>query len=186
MFARIKASREYENRNSPERLATLPKIGNLQKVFLLGFFVVFIGGSGFMALVMLGMAGVVGLFGFQAEGGLFAVFSLAPLLMSIVPIGFVVLGILFFKKMKKKMDSMEDGPVDAVPAVIIDKRTLVSRGSGNSSSHTTYFITCESEDGERKEYQIWDGNMYGRLTADDAGILYVRSGYGLDFDRVAA
>ena len=103
-----------------------------------------------------------------AVGGLFAAFSLGPLLMSIVPIGFVVIGVVLFKKMKKKMDSLEDGPVDTVPAVIIDKRTLVTSGSGNSSSHTSYFITCEAEDGERKEYQVWDGNMYGRLTADDA------------------
>jgi hypothetical protein len=186
VFARIKASNQYVDRNSPERLAKLPKIGGLQKVFLQVFFVMFIGGSAFMALFMWGMAGVVGLVGFQVEGGMFAAFSLAPLLMSIVPIGFVVLGVFLFKKLKKKMDSLEDGPVETVLAVIIDKRTLVSGGGGNSSSHTGYYITCEAEDGARKEYQVWDGSMYGRLTADDAGVLYVRGGYGLDFDRVAA
>ncbi len=186
IFAQIKASNQYKDRNSLERLARLPKVSGLQKAFLHIFFVVFIGGSGFMALIMLGMAGVIGFGGFQAGGGSFAAFSLAPLLMAVVPIGFVVFGVFLFRHLKKKMESMEDDPVNALPAVVIDKRTHVSGGGNNSSSHTSYFITCEVEDGNRKEYQVWDGAMYGRLTADDAGILFVRAGYGLDFDRVAA
>lgn len=41
------------------------------------------------------------------------------------------------------------------------------------------------EFGDRQEYRFWDGSLYGRIAADDGGILFVRAGYGLDFDRVA-
>ena len=88
LFAQIKASSQYEDRNSPERQAKLPNASVLQKAILHIFFVFFIGASGFMALIMLGMAGAAGIGGLlHAEGGLFAAFSLAPLLISVVPIG---------------------------------------------------------------------------------------------------
>jgi len=45
-------------------------------------------------------------------------------------------------------------------------------------------VTCETEDGSRDEYQVWDGKMYGKVSAGDAGSLFLRSNYGLDFDRV--
>jgi len=183
IFARIKASDTYAQRNSPERIAQLPKVGELQKVILHVFFVVFICGSGFMAVMMLGMAGVFGLFGIRSAGGLGAAFSLAPLCMAGVPVGFVILGVFILRHQRKKMHSLENDPVDATPVVIVDKRTEVT-GGGNSSARTSYFVTCETEEGGRQEYQVWDGNLYGRLAADDAGILFMRAGYGLDFDRV--
>jgi hypothetical protein len=185
VFARIKASAQYADRNSPERIARLPNASAMQKVFLHVFFVIFVGISASMAVFLLGMAGVVGIFGFRAQGGMAAAFSLGPLLMACVPIGFVVFGVVMFRHLKKKMNSLEHDPVEALPAIVIGKRTQVSGGSGDSSSHTSYFITCEAEDGSRQEYQVWDGKLYGKLTADDAGIIFVRAGYGLDFDRVA-
>jgi hypothetical protein len=98
---------------------------------------------------------------------------------------FVVLGIFLWRKTRKKMDSIESDPVQAIPVIVVDKRTQVSGGSGDSSASTYYFVTCESEDGDRQEYQLWDGSLYGRIAADDGGILFVLAGYGLDFDRVA-
>lgn len=184
VFARVKASEAYQQRNSPERLARLPNVAGIQKAFMIVFFAFFIGSSGFMAVMALAMAGAGGWFGSQAGGVLGVAFMLAPLFMTIVPIGFVVLGVMMFRKTKQKMDSLEHDPVNALPVVVVDKRTEVS-GGGNSSASTSYFITCEGEDGDRQEYQVWDGKLYGRLTADDAGILYLRAGYGLDFDRVA-
>jgi len=184
IFARIKASDDYARRDSAERLAKLPKIDEIQKVMLTVILAIFIGSSGVMVLVLLGMAGVVGLFGFNARGGFGAAFSLAPLMMAIFPLGFVVLGVFLFRQMKNKMNSLEQGPVRSLPAVVVDKRTHVTGGGDNHSARTEYFVTYELEDGTRKEYQVWDGQMYGRLTADDAGIVYVRSGHAVDFDQV--
>jgi hypothetical protein len=69
--------------------------------------------------------------------------------------------------------------------IVTGKRNHVSGGGQNSSARTTYFVTCEREDGTRQEYQVWDGNMFGRMSDDDAGVLFTKQEYGLDFDRVA-
>jgi len=138
-----------------------------------------------MTVVMLGMAGVFGIAGFRAGGGLGSAVSLAPLLMAVFPLGFVVLGVFLMRHFKTKVHALENDPVESLAVVVVDKRTEVSGGGSNSSASTSYFITCEAEDGERREYQVWDGKLYGRLTAEDAGVLYIRAGYGLDFDRVA-
>jgi len=185
IFARIKSSDEYGQRDSPERQSRLPNYGAMQKTFLLVFFAMFIGGGGLMFVILLGMAGIFGFFGFEFGGGLGPAFSLAPLCMAVVPLGFVALGVFLFLKTRKKMNSIENDPVQAIAVIVVDKRTHVSGGSGDSSASTSYFLTCEDEDGERKEYQMWDGQMYGRISADDGGVLFVRAGYGLDFDRVA-
>jgi hypothetical protein len=149
------------------------------------FPLVFSGVSLFIAVMALGMAGVFGAVGFGAGGLGGAAFSIIPAFMSIVPLGFVVLGIFMFINAKKKITSLETEPVQAVPVLIVDKRTHVFGGHGDSSAQTQYHATCETEDGRREEYQVWDGKLYGRMSAGDAGILFLRAGYGLDFDRVA-
>jgi hypothetical protein len=183
-FSRLKNSDAFAASGSPARIARLPKFGAFHKGFMIVFFTMFIGGSAFICLVALSMAGVVGVFGGAVASGGGAVFSIIPLLIAIVPFGFVVLGILMFRAAKGKMDKFESDPVRAVPVIVIDKRTDVCGGSGDSSATTHYFVTCETEDGSRDEYQVWDGKMYGKVSAGDAGILFLRSNYGLDFDRV--
>jgi hypothetical protein len=89
-----------------------------------------------------------------------------------------------FRMAKGKMDKFESDPARAVPVIVIDKRTDVWGGHGDNSAKTNYFVTCETEDGAREEYQLWDGAMYGKMSSGDAGILFLRSNYGLDFDRV--
>lgn len=182
-FARLKASNEYARSHSPERHAQLPKYQGFHKLLLGGFFTVFIGGSlvGFvMVLVMSVGFGFVGAeFG---RGG--SLLALLPLLIALIPLAFAVLGFYGFGAIRKKMRTIETAPVEALPVIVADKRTLVSGGSGDSSASTSYFATCENEDGSRQEYQLWDGALYSKMVAGDAGILYVRAGYGLDFDRV--
>lgn len=185
VFARIKSSGEYADRESPQRHARLPKPSTLHKAMLTVFFIVFIGGSAVMCVFAVGMAGVFGIFGSQVGDGFGAAIGLVPLLMALMPLGFVVGGFFLMRQMRKKMHAVEHDPVQAIPVVVVDKRTHVSGGSGDSSTSTQYFITCENEDGERNEYLVWDGKLYGRVQADDAGILFVRAGYGLDFDRVS-
>jgi len=53
---------------------------------------------------------------------------------------------------------------------VVDKRTEVSGGSGDSSASTNYFITFEFEDGSRKEMHV-RGNYYGLTTVGDQGEL---------------
>jgi len=53
---------------------------------------------------------------------------------------------------------------------VVDKRTEVSGGSGDSSASTNYFITFEFEDSTRKEMHV-RGNYYGLTTVGDQGEL---------------
>ncbi len=182
-FARLKASDAYAASGSPERIARLPKVGAMQKAFLYFFFAIFIGGAALVCVVGLVIAGM-GAIGSFSLGGRGAVFSIIPLLFTIFPIGFIVLGVFLFRLAKGKMDKFESDPARAIPVIVVDKRTDVWGGTGDSSANTSYYVTCETEDSSREEYQVWNGSLYGKMTAGDAGILFVRSKYGLDFDRV--
>jgi hypothetical protein len=183
-FARLRASEAFAVSGSPERVARLPKVGTMQKAFLYLFFTMFIGAAVLMCVMALGIAGVAGAMGGAAAGGPGVAISIVPLLFTIFPIGFIVLGVILFRRAKGKMDKFENDPAQAIPVIVIDKRTDVWGGSGDSSAKTNYYVTCETEDGSREEYQLWDGALYGKLSSGDAGILFVRSNYGLDFDRV--
>lgn len=185
IFARVRSSAEFAAKDSPERHARLPKYNAFHKAFVIVFFVAFIGMSGGMCVVGLVMSGAFGLMGSRVGGGLGTTLGVLPLLLFMaVAAGFVAFGIFLWRTIHKKMTAIEQSPVEPLPVIVVDKRTHVSGGSGDSSASTHYFATCEREDGSRDEYQLWDGNLYGRLSAGDAGILFTRAGYGLDFDRV--
>lgn len=55
-------------------------------------------------------------------------------------------------------------------ARVLTKRTNVSGGSGDSSASTWYYITFETENGDRKEFQV-KGEEYGMLADGDQGTL---------------
>lgn len=185
IFAKVKSSPEYEQRQSDDRVARLPRITGVHKAIGLLFPILFIGVSGFIAVMALGMSGLFGIIGFKVGGAGGTAMSIIPAVFSILPMGFVVLGFFLLLQRKKKLASFEDDPLAATPVLVVDKRTHVWGGHGDSSAQTHYFVTCEAEDGNREEYQVWDGKMYGGMSAGDAGILFARAGYGLDFDRVA-
>ena len=182
ILARIKASDAYARRNSPERHAQLPKVGALQKAMTIGFFVVFIGFSAMMCVVAFGVAGVLNFVGPRGSEGF--VMTLLPVLFAVVPAAFVALGIFMLTKTRQQMNAMESDPIQAHAVVIVDKRTQVTGGTGDHSTRTHYFVSCERDEGCREEYQVWDGHLFGRITAGDTGVLFVRAGYALDFDRV--
>jgi hypothetical protein len=183
VFQRIRKSAAFAESNSPARHARLPRHHPAQKALVFGFFGLFIAGALFIFVMALGMSGAFGIFGARAGGGPGAALGLIPLLMAIVPLGMAAVGVFLFLTVRKKMQTMETAPVVALPVIVADKRTHVS-GGGNNSARTEYFVTCELEDGSRKEYQAWDGNLYGRMAPQDAGVLYLRAEYALDFDRV--
>lgn len=61
-------------------------------------------------------------------------------------------------------------PVMVQQCRVVDKRTEVVGGSGNSRTHTHYFITFEFEDRSRKEWRVSAG-PYGLIAAGDRGVL---------------
>jgi len=66
---------------------------------------------------------------------------------------------------------------------IVDKRTEVWGGSGESSVSTNYFITFEFEDNTRKELQV-KANDYGLFVVGDVGELTYRGTRFLNFNRI--
>ncbi|MCA0969327.1 DUF2500 domain-containing protein [Halobacillus litoralis] len=76
----------------------------------------------------------------------------------------------------------ENAPKLTVPAVIVSKRTDLSRRSGGTEHHshtrTNYFVTFEFESGDRSEFKV-SGEQYGLLVEEDEGTLtFQGSRYG--------
>ncbi|MGG3942279.1 DUF2500 domain-containing protein [Peribacillus psychrosaccharolyticus] len=61
-------------------------------------------------------------------------------------------------------------PQVTTQARVLTKRTKVSGGSGDSSASTWYYITFETVNGDRKEFQV-KGQEYGMLVDGDPGTL---------------
>jgi len=178
VFERIKRSPAYAERDSPERLARVPKIGPTALVFPIVFFIFFIGFGGFMAVMALAMSGLMVGFGGRAAG-----VGMVPALMSLVPIGFVVLGVFMMRGAIKKYRRISQAPIESQAAVVAGKRTAVSGGGRNSSASTSYYATFEFEDGTRTEFGVQE-DLYSQLAERDAGILFHRAEYAADFERV--
>ncbi|MCC9605748.1 DUF2500 family protein [Blastopirellula sp. JC732] len=192
IFARIKASPQFLEGQTPERIAKVPKPSTASKT-LFNVFSYLLVGKIAMAIVV--PIGFVLLFGFI----MFAGSSLSP--SSALPIGLLLVGglILFmlfvsmtlgivvrsfgnhvFSAIFKKQEELEKAPVEVQPAIAIAKRTHV----WGESARTQYFVTFELEDGQRKEYALWYDTMYGRIAEQDAGVLFSRADYAADFDLV--
>ena len=81
-------------------------------------------------------------------------------------------------------------PKLTVPAVIVAKRTNVSRhrhGGANGHHHhhtsTTYYVTFQVDSGDRMEFHV-SGQEYGLLIEGDRGNLSFQGTRYLGFDRV--
>ncbi|MEW4564956.1 DUF2500 family protein [Bremerella sp. JC770] len=173
IFRRVKQSAQYADRHSVERLEKLPKPGIGQMIFLGVFFAMFCGIALFITVVAVGVASEMGI-----------PYAIIPFCMGIVPLGMFGLGIFMAIKMFGRFQAMRDGKVEAVAAIVAGKRTQVSGGSGNSSASTAYYVTFEFEDGQRQEFPVYDGSLYGRVSEEDAGVLFSRAQFAVDFDRV--
>lgn len=178
IFRRIQLSPLYVDRLSAQRIEKLPKPGIGQMIFLGVFFTMFCGISLFIAVMAIGIGGVASM-SEQAFP-----FSLIPFCMGIVPIGMFAFGVFMAIRMFQNFSSLRDGEVGAVPVIVTGKRMQVSGGGKNRSASTSYFVTCEFEDGQRQEFPIFDGSLYGRVSEEDAGVLFTRDKYAVDFDRV--
>lgn len=65
----------------------------------------------------------------------------------------------------------------------VTKRTEVWGGSGESSAHTSYYVTFEFEDGGRLELQV-RGQDFGLIVEGDRGELLYQGTRFKSFDRV--
>ena len=160
VFEQIKRSAEYERRNSPERLAALPRYPGCAKVFTVVFPLVPIG---FGAVGTVAVLFAVAVFG-----------APAAVLLALCPAFFLVLlGVLIQLQFRKKLRAFEHAPALARAAVITSKR-----GNGR------YFLTAEFEDGSRGEFETLGRDLYDRVAEGDAGVLFTRGPGALDLDRV--
>lgn len=69
-----------------------------------------------------------------------------------------------------------------IPARIITKRTHVWGGSGNSSAHTSYYVTFEDENGERMEFSV-SSSFYSMHAEGDTGMLTHQGTRFINFER---
>ncbi len=183
VFARIRQSPAWAERHSPLRQARLPQMSPLATVAPILFLVIFIMAAGFIGMMMLGMAGTAA--GFSRMGPMGGGFALMPAFMALVPGGFIVLGVFMLAKHVKSTGAFRSAPIQSHAAIIAGKRTQVSGGGQNSSASTTYYITAEYENGRRDEFATMTHDLYARVSEGDAGVLFVRNRYALDFDRLA-
>ncbi|MEB2302537.1 DUF2500 domain-containing protein [Lysinibacillus xylanilyticus] len=85
---------------------------------------------------------------------------------------FIVFGIIAFSIIKGVLQWSKNNnePLLTVPAKVVTKRSNTSGGSGNSSAHTSYYVTFEVQSGDRLELKM-NGRDYGQLADGDFGLL---------------
>ncbi|HCJ57798.1 DUF2500 domain-containing protein [Lutispora sp.] len=69
-----------------------------------------------------------------------------------------------------------------IPARIMSKRTHVWGGSGNSSAHTSYYMTFEDESGGRTEFSV-SSSIYSMHAEGDTGMLTHQGTRLIHFER---
>lgn len=85
---------------------------------------------------------------------------------------FIVFGIIAFSIIKSTLQWSKNNnePLLTVPAKVVTKRSNTRGGSGNSSAHTSYYVTFEVQSGDRLELKM-NGRNYGQLADGDFGLL---------------
>jgi hypothetical protein len=111
----------------------------------------------------------------QTGGSFQTAFSVLLLCFSAVGIGITVWAI--FRLIKLSLAKLS-----RPPALIVDKR--ISIRSSRRSTSTSYYITLELDDGERRELEAI-GKLYGKVTKGDAGVAYIQDVFLLDYRRLA-
>ncbi|QDX95871.1 DUF2500 domain-containing protein [Brevibacillus laterosporus] len=111
--------------------------------------------------------------------------SMLSFMSTVIPVivigGFVfVIGFSLFIWTKNN-----NSPLENKQAHIISKRLQVSGGSENHSTHTSYYVTFEFADGDRKEFQL-TGPQYGLLVEGDRGIISYQGTRFKGFQRQTA
>lgn len=108
-----------------------------------------------------------------------------------IPIVFtIVFGIIIFTVVRNVLEwsSNNKKPVEKEKAKVMTKRENVRRSSGgrrqmSSRTSTTYYVTFELENSDRKEFRV-KGNEYGTLAEGDVGYLTFQGTRYHEFERV--
>lgn len=106
---------------------------------------------------------------------------------------FLMIGVVLFIIFQnvRQWNHNNKQPVLTVDAVVVTKRTQVSRRSnrhGNGHMHTNsstyYYVTFEVESGDRMELSV-NGNDFGMLAERDFGRLRFQGTRYLGFERIS-
>jgi len=98
---------------------------------------------------------------------------------------FVIIFIVFFIGIGKSIsENIRNSKMEeiTIPARIITKRIHVWGGHGNSSAHTSYYVTFEDENVERKEFSVSD-SFYSMHAEGDTGMLTHKGTRFIHFER---
>lgn len=106
----------------------------------------------------------------------------APLIFRLFPMIFVLVGAAMVIGGLRGLVKLATSPLERLPAVVVGKRQQYDRESKGSGS-TSYYVTIQTEDGERKEHLV-QGRLFGEVERGDAGVAYLKGGFLLDFRRV--
>jgi len=111
--------------------------------------------------------------------GTMKLIGLAPLL------GVVMVGIFIrtASKATSTVSGYQTAPLERRVVGVLDERTEL-QGGGNSMARTSYYITFLDEEGRREELPVV-GKTAGEVTSGDVGVVFVRGGFALDFQRVS-
>lgn len=128
------------------------------------------------------LQGGLGMIDFREPNGFLAFFNDMPLFFKVVftivigGIAYVIIRGLF------TWFSNNASEVTQKRCKVVDKRTEVWGGSGDSSSNTNYYITFEFEDGSRKELYVRD-KYFGLIAIGDIGELVYQGTRFKEFNR---
>ncbi|WP_158545395.1 DUF2500 family protein [Bremerella cremea] len=170
IFRRIRESPQYAEREKKPRRNRVPQTDSMPAV-VVGVYVVIAGGVGFVVTRNLFQTG--GAWGF-------------------VPLIAVILGVVIYLFFPGKSDRISGGQIKVEPVIVIGKRAEVR---GGRYASTNYYVAFEFESGKRRELAVYEGGLFGRISEEDAGVLYLRGSdevgaaflrgnYVADFERV--
>jgi len=101
-------------------------------------------------------------------------------LFSVIPLVIIGVGAIALVRSLTKVARFASSPMIQSLARVADERTQVTGGGESSSARTSYFVTVETETGDRREYSI-SGRLAGQLAPDDMGVAYTRGGTLVEF-----
>ena len=118
------------------------------------------------------------------------IFTLLPKIILFVFIAVSLIILYNVLRGLKEWQSNNSQPSLYEPVIVSDKRTHVWGGGGHHGHHmhrgrsrTSYYVTFEFEDGERREFMM-SGHKYGQIAQGDTGTLTYQGTRFHNFERV--